>query len=191
MRESSDAEEGSSKRAARVATRAANPEAEDARPAAVGKLFSDTMCSRSSDKGYAGIQLDAEVHARETITLSPAELVCCSKAFRSARISRKQFAILPSPFTSSSSPLSQSLSFWKEASALIVVFDLKWSCERVTDREEFVGKIKSNGSRFPQYLMTAIFYALNVSTSGGLCRWRTYNRCCASCFVHARSIRRR
>jgi hypothetical protein len=43
MRESSDGDEGSWYNAAREDTRAANPAADDASPAAVGKLFRDAI----------------------------------------------------------------------------------------------------------------------------------------------------
>lgn len=49
MRESSEGEVGSLYRAAREATRAANPAAEDASPAAVGKLLKEDMWTLNSD----------------------------------------------------------------------------------------------------------------------------------------------
>lgn len=45
MRDRSVGESGSSYRSAMARTRAAKPAAEDASPAAVGKLFSETMCT--------------------------------------------------------------------------------------------------------------------------------------------------
>jgi hypothetical protein len=51
---------------------------------------------------------------------------------------------------SSSVPLSQSLSFVNAGSARMVVVERRLSWERVTEREEFVGRI-SFVSRFPQY----------------------------------------
>lgn len=45
MRESCEGEAGSAYNAAREETKAAKPEAEEARPAAVGKLLCEQMCT--------------------------------------------------------------------------------------------------------------------------------------------------
>lgn len=45
MRESSDGVEGRAYKREREDTRAAKPDAEDARPAAVGKLLNEQMCT--------------------------------------------------------------------------------------------------------------------------------------------------
>lgn len=60
------------------------------------------------------------------------------------------FPVLPELTPSSSLPLSQSLSLVYCSLALIVVVDLRSSCESVTERDEFVGRI-SGTERFPQY----------------------------------------
>lgn len=63
--------------------------------------------------------------------------------------------VLPSFTALSSLPLSHSLSCLKSLLARIEVVERRSSCDRVTDRLEFVGKIKEV-SRLPQYLMTAM-----------------------------------
>lgn len=62
-------------------------------------------------------------------------------------------AIRPPSLISSSTPLSQSLSFLNDGSAREVVVDRRWSWSRVTESDEFVGRI-SLVSRLPQYLST-------------------------------------
>jgi len=47
MADSSDAELGNSYNAASAETRAANPDAEEARPAAVGKLLREAICTEN------------------------------------------------------------------------------------------------------------------------------------------------
>lgn len=65
----------------------------------------------------------------------------------------------PVLLTSSSTPFSQRRSSSKTGSARMVVLERRWSCERVTEREEFVGRMSSKGLRLPQYLMTAMLTA--------------------------------
>lgn len=60
-------------------------------------------------------------------------------------------ASLPPGLISSSTPLSHRRSLLKDSSALDVVVDLRLSWSRVTDKDEFVGKM-SFVSRLPQYL---------------------------------------
>ena len=100
-----------------------------------------------------------------------------SSCFLSPRISLMHVASLPPSLISSSSPFSQSLSFWNEGSARDVVVERRWSWSRVTEREEFVGKM-SFVSRLPQYLEICVnrgwikasqyaLYAGNVDWRGG------------------------
>ena len=112
-------------------TKAASPAAEEASPAAVGKLFSETMrrCMPES--------LGSEESAS-------------SRAARRARSSRKQ-ACVRAPETSASSPLRVRVSRSKEAEQEAVVRVRRSDCERVTERELLVGRL-SFASRFPQYL---------------------------------------
>lgn len=113
-------------------TRAAKPAAEEARPAAVGKLFSETIFNGRVDSfGRLG-SLD-------------------SRAARRARSSRKQ-ACVRAPETSWGVELRMRVSEegnLAEAAAVVYVRRSFW--ERVTEIEELVGRL-SFGSRFPQYL---------------------------------------
>lgn len=113
-------------------TRAAKPAAEDARPAAVGKLFSDTILRGRLD------------------SLGKEESVF-SRAARLARSSRKH-ACVRAPEMSDSSPfrvrVSPSLKL-AEHEAVVRVRRSAW--ERVTEMELLVGRL-SLASRLPQYL---------------------------------------
>lgn len=114
-------------------TKAANPAAEEARPAAVGKLFSETSFSGMAD----------------SLGRDPLE---ASRAARRVRSSRKQ-ACVRAPEISESSPLSIRLSpLAKEAEQEAVVRVRRSAWDRVTERELLVGRL-SFASRFPQYLI--------------------------------------
>lgn len=63
--------------------------------------------------------------------------------------------VLPSLTALSSLPLSQSLSCLNSLLARIEVVERRSSCDRVTDKLEFVGRI-NEVFRLPQYLMTAM-----------------------------------
>lgn len=64
----------------------------------------------------------------------------------------KHVAVRPPALISSSFPFNHSLSpCSNDASAREVVVDRRWSCESVTERDEFVGRMRAV-SRFPQYL---------------------------------------
>lgn len=113
-------------------TSAAKPAAELARPAAVGKLFSDTI--------FKG-RLDS--FGREEFADSSSDL--------RARSSRKQ-ACVRAPVTSWGEPFRRSESDEgneEEQAAVVCVRRSAW--ERVTETEEFVGRL-SFASLFPQYL---------------------------------------
>ncbi len=112
-------------------TRAAKPAAELARPAAVGKLFSETMRRGREDK--TGREEDD------------------SREERRERSSRKQ-AWVRAPETSWGCPFSSKVSSGpkeEEQAAVVCVRRSDW--ERVTETEELVGRF-SFGSRLPQYL---------------------------------------
>lgn len=116
-------------------TRAAKPAAEEARPAAVGKLFSETILSfRAESLGM--------------------EASFSSRAARRARSSRKQ-AWVRAPEMSEISPLRVRLSSVKEEEAEAVVRVRRSAWERVTEMEELVGRL-SLGSRLPQYLLRLV-----------------------------------
>jgi len=116
-------------------TRAANPAAELARPAAVGKLFSETIRSGRDDSfGRDGWD--------------------DSSAARRERSSRKH-ACVRAPLTSWGEELRRRVSSAKEEEQAAVVCVRKSACERVTETEELVGRL-SFGSRFPQYLSLSI-----------------------------------
>jgi hypothetical protein len=113
-------------------TSAANPAAEDASPAAVGKLFSETIF-----KGKV------ESFGNESLA--------ASRAARLARSSRKH-ACVRAPEISETSPLRMRLSpSVYEAEQEAVVRVRRSACERVTERELLVGRLRT-GSRLPQYL---------------------------------------
>ena len=76
---------------------------------------------------------------------------CASTAARRRFISEMQVARRPPASMDSSVPLSHNLSLSKEGSAREVVVERRWSWSRVTESEEFVGRM-SLVSRFPQYL---------------------------------------
>lgn len=117
-------------------TKAANPAALLASPAAVGKLFSLTI--------FSGIWLSLGADASPSSTF-----------LRSARSSRKH-AWVRAPETSCGLPLSRSESEDRyEGEHEAVVWVRRSSCERVTERDELVGRF-SFGSRLPQYLITAM-----------------------------------
>lgn len=125
-------EEGSSYKFAIARTRAASPAAEEARPAAVGKLLFETIFRGSVESlGSEGLE--------------------ASSSERSARSSRKQ-ACVRAPVTSWGELLTERESEdGKEAEQAAVVSVRRSFWERVTEIEEFVGRL-SFGSRFPQYL---------------------------------------
>ena len=113
-------------------TRAANPAAEEASPAAVGKLFSDTTCTLYSlSFGSEGL--------------------ASSRAFRSCLSSRKQ-AVCRAPETSWASPLRKRRFSVKDALQAAEVCVRRSDWERVTEMEELVGRF-SFVSRLPQYLI--------------------------------------
>lgn len=115
-------------------TSAAKPAAEEARPAAVGKLFSETI-RRGSWESFGRDESD------------------CSNAARRARSSRKH-ACVRAPETSCGDELRRrESSEGKVEEAAAVVCVRRSDCESVTDIEEFVGRL-SFGSRFPQYLLS-------------------------------------
>jgi hypothetical protein len=101
MRESSVGEDGSSYRSATALTKAAKPAAELANPAAVGKLFSETMRSGKEDK--LGREESAD-----------------SRALRKERNSRKH-AWVRAPDTSCGFELIWRVSSVKEDEAAAVV----------------------------------------------------------------------
>ena len=112
-------------------TRAAKPAALEARPAAVGKLFSETTLSfRSASLGRVSS--------------------LASTSFRSWRSSRKQ-AWVRAPEMSWSLPLRVRESWEKVELQEAVVWVRRSSWERVTERGELVGRL-SLVSRLPQYL---------------------------------------
>src|SRR6185369_15042133 len=108
---------------AKVYTKHANPDAEDANPAAVGKLFSEHICKLYSDKGI-------------TLTSFPSSfshLSSCS--LRKILVSLKQFCNRLLLVVSCSTPLSHNLVFLKVGEARIVVLLCNWSCDNVTDND--------------------------------------------------------
>lgn len=118
-------------------TRAAKPAAEEASPAAVGKLFSETM-----RRGRA-----------ESLGRDESE---DSRAERRERSSRKQ-AWGRAPVTSCGEELMRRESAegnTEEHAAVVCVRRSDW--ERVTEMEELVGRL-SFASRFPQYLKMLAF----------------------------------
>lgn len=125
-------DEGNSYKFAMARTRAANPAAEEARPAAVGKLFSETIRSgREASLGRRGSEASSEE--------------------RRVRSSRKQ-AWVRAPETSCGEELRRRVSSGpkvEEHAAVVWVRRSAW--DKVTDMEEFVGRL-SFGSRLPQYL---------------------------------------
>jgi hypothetical protein len=130
IRDSSVGDEGNSYSSAIAATSAANPAAELARPAAVGKLFSEKMC-RFSEEIFGSEESEV------------------SKAARRALSSRKQ-ACVRAPDTSWDEPFRRSESSAKDAEQEAVVRVRRSSWERVTDMEELVGRL-SLVSLFPLY----------------------------------------
>ena len=112
-------------------TKAAKPAADEARPAAVGKLLRETIL-RGSDES-----LGSDESASST-------------SRRRVRSSARQ-ACVRAPEISWSEPLrvSESLEYWLLHEA--VVWVRRSSCESVTDRELLVGRL-SLASRLPQYL---------------------------------------
>lgn len=113
-------------------TRAAKPAAEEASPAAVGKLFSETI-------------------RRGRVESLGSEESASSSAARRARSSRKQ-ACGRAPVTSCGSELIRRVSeVGKMEEEAAVVWVRRSDCERVTEMEELVGRFNF-ASRFPQYL---------------------------------------
>lgn len=118
-------------------TRAAKPAAEEARPAAVGKLFSETI--RRGRVESLGRDRSED-----------------SRAERRERNSRKQ-AWGRAPVTSCGEELMRRESAegkTEEHAAVVCVRRSDW--ESVTEIEEFVGRL-SFASRFPQYLKRLTF----------------------------------
>ncbi len=114
-------------------TRAAKPAAEDAKPAAVGKLFADTRRRVIVESFGAEVSLDS---------ISP----------RSRRRFLRHACVLVEDCMSSSSPLSMRVSgpeYDPEHDAVVRVRKDFW--DKVTEREEFVGRFRET-SRLPQYL---------------------------------------
>jgi len=136
IRDNSVGEDGNSYKFAIARTRAANPAAELARPAAVGKLFSETIFrGRVESLGSDGF-VDSSFARRD-------------------RSSRKQ-ACVRAPETSWGEELRRRESAVKRVEQAAVVWVRRSACESVTEMEEFVGRF-SFGSRFPQYFTTAMF----------------------------------
>lgn len=132
IRDRSVGEVESSNKLAIARTSAAKPAADDARPAAVGKLFSETM-RRGRVESFGREGLDA------------------SRAERSERSSRKH-ACVRAPETSWGEELRRRVSSGpkvEEQAAVVCVRRSAW--ERVTEADELVGRF-SFGSRLPQYL---------------------------------------
>lgn len=112
-------------------TRAAKPAALEARPAAVGKLFLETIRrGREDNLGREGLE--------------------ASREERRARSSRKQ-ACVRAPDTLSEMVFRRRVSSAKEAEQAAVVCVRRSFWDRVTEIEELVGRL-SLGSRLPQYL---------------------------------------
>jgi hypothetical protein len=121
IRDSSVGLAGSWYRLAMARTRAAKPAADEARPAAVGKLFSETILRGSEESlGASGFS--------------------CSTVWRRARSSRKQ-ACVRAPDTSWEAPLRSSESAVYEGEQEAVVWVRRSAWERVTLRDEFVGRL--------------------------------------------------
>jgi hypothetical protein len=115
-------------------TRAAKPAAEEARPAAVGKLFSETMCRAHFDNG-----------GRDGL----ADSSCVRRARRLVRqATRRAFESI-----GWGAPFSQRRVSSKEGEQEAVVRAQRSRWERVTESDEFVGRL-SLVDRLPQYLMT-------------------------------------
>ena len=132
MRLSSVGLRGSWYKFAIALTNAAKPAAELARPAAVGKLFSLTI--------FRCIELSLATCG------APASSFC-----RCCRSSRRQ-AWVRLPLMSWGWPLRVSVSESKDGAQEAVVCVRRSSCERVTERELLVGRLRV-GSRLPQYLV--------------------------------------
>jgi hypothetical protein len=134
MAESCEGDCGREYKSAIARTRAAKPAAEEASPAAVGKLFSDTMYSgRLCSLGSVGSE-------------SSRDLRRARRAVRQAV--RREFVS-----TGWGVPFSQSLVVVKCEEQDAVVRAQRSFCERVTDMEELVGRL-SFVERLPQYLIT-------------------------------------
>lgn len=132
MRLSSVGVLGSSYRSAMARTKAAKPAAELARPAAVGKLFVDTIRRGYVDNGGS-------------------EESAASRAARRERRARRHACVL-GVWISCACELRTRVSTsgkWEEHDAVVCV--RRSRCDSVTEREELVGRL-SAGSRFPQYL---------------------------------------
>ena len=117
-------------------TRAANPAAEDARPAAVGKLFALAMrrgrVERVGREGSASSS--SERRARRDV-----------RQARERGVERDWGALFRSKVSGPSKVEEQEAVVWVRRSV--------W--ERVTEREELVGRL-SEGSRLPQYLISPL-----------------------------------
>ena len=123
---------GSWYKSAMARMRAANPAAELARPAAVGKLL---LLTRRRWRG--------ESAGRDG-----------SEASRSARRARRERRQASERGVSSDWGVlfRRSESVEKRGEQAAVVWVRRSDCERVTEREELVGRLRL-GSRFPQYLV--------------------------------------
>lgn len=112
-------------------TNAAKPAADEARPAAVGKLLRETIL-RGSEESLGSDESDS------------------SSWRRRVRNSARQ-ACVRAPEMSWSEPLRvrESLGYWLLHEA--VVWVRRSSCDSVTDKELLVGRL-SLASRLPQYL---------------------------------------
>jgi hypothetical protein len=112
-------------------TKAAKPAADEARPAAVGKLLRETIL-RGSDDSFGRDESASSTWRRRV------------------RSSARQ-ACVRAPEMSWSEPLRvrESLGYWLLHEA--VVWVRRSSCDSVTERELFVGRL-SLASRLPQYL---------------------------------------
>jgi hypothetical protein len=144
-------------------TRAAKPAAEEARPAAVGKLFSETIES-GKEESFGRVGLDD------------------SRAERRERSSRKH-AWVRAPLTSWGEEFRRRVSSVKEEEQAAVVCVLKSAWERVTETEELVGRL-SFGSRFPQYLEMSVCCGVGEGYSLDYCDVDWGSRACLEDLCH-------
>ena len=120
---------------AMATTNAANPAAEDANPAAVGKLFSDTMCN---------------FHLESWGKLGSVPSISARNFLKSAK-----HAFVLSDVKLSGFPLSQRISSLYSSDVATEVRVRKSSWDNVTEMDELVGKLRDL-SRFPQYLSVCV-----------------------------------
>ena len=130
------AECGSWYRSATARTRAAKPAAEEARPAAVGKLLMETRRRGKVDRdgrvGFASSRVARRARRAWMQARGRGVDISCGEALR-RRVS----------------------SAGKEAEQEAVVWVRRSDWERVMEREELVGRFRV-GSRFPQYLVRGV-----------------------------------